>query len=195
MAKSANQKLKILCLMRMLARTDEKHLLTMNEILDELAANGISAERKSVYDDMDALRAFGAEIVSYRGRYSGYYLKKNPFASECIAKEEKRIIQQEEKKEPERLMPKWFSGETQIILSCDETALERAQETLGELMTYTDTKEKKGRRKIAVTAEPSAEFFGWMTGFGVHAKIAAPLSVAKSYRRYLKEIRGLYKEE
>lgn len=47
MAKSTNQKLKLLYLMQiMLENTDDEHGLSMAEIIDKLAAYDISAERK-----------------------------------------------------------------------------------------------------------------------------------------------------
>ena len=49
MAKGANQKLKILYLMKiLLEKTDEEHSITMQEIIDSLEAYGIQAERKSL---------------------------------------------------------------------------------------------------------------------------------------------------
>ena len=54
MAKEGNQKLKILYLMNiLLEKTDENHSLTMPEILSALEAYGVSAERKSIYDDIE----------------------------------------------------------------------------------------------------------------------------------------------
>ena len=53
MAKSYNQKGKILYLERILQGTGENHTVSMQEILDELTEQGISAERKSIYDDME----------------------------------------------------------------------------------------------------------------------------------------------
>ncbi len=36
-------------------QTDDTHALTMPQIIDELAKYDIEAQRKSVYDDLDAL--------------------------------------------------------------------------------------------------------------------------------------------
>lgn len=36
--------------------------------------NGVSAERKSIYDDMEVLRSFGMDIKFKRGKYTGYYV-------------------------------------------------------------------------------------------------------------------------
>lgn len=39
--------------------TDDKHGLTMGEIITALRGYGIDSERKSLYDDFDVLRTFG----------------------------------------------------------------------------------------------------------------------------------------
>lgn len=57
------QKLKLLYLMQMLMNeTDSTQGLTMTEILTKLEEQGISAERKSIYRDLDTLRDFGMNI-------------------------------------------------------------------------------------------------------------------------------------
>ena len=56
MAKSRNQKGKILVLEHLLQGTGESRIVTMQEILDKLLEYGITAERKSIYDDIEALR-------------------------------------------------------------------------------------------------------------------------------------------
>lgn len=54
MAKSGNQKIKLLLLLKMLHdHTDAEVGLSMPEIIEKLAAQGIAAERKSVYRDID----------------------------------------------------------------------------------------------------------------------------------------------
>lgn len=80
MAKSANQKLKLLYLIRFLMQnSDENHPVGMSEIIAELARNGISAERKSIYDDIEALRLFGFDIIQVKGRSGGYYIGERDF--------------------------------------------------------------------------------------------------------------------
>ena len=64
MAKGNNQKLKVIYLMKiLLERTDEKNSITMPEIIDALESYGISAERKSIYSDIENLRVFGMDII------------------------------------------------------------------------------------------------------------------------------------
>jgi len=81
MAKSANQKLKLMYLMEILKeRTDEKHYLSMSEIIEALAAYGVSAERKSIYDDFETLRTYGFNVEGEKinGKY-GYHLLEHQF--------------------------------------------------------------------------------------------------------------------
>ena len=46
-----------------LERSDEKHPLTMADLMAELGHNGIQAERKSIYADIETLRTFGMDII------------------------------------------------------------------------------------------------------------------------------------
>lgn len=80
MPKSSNQKLKILYLMRaLMENTDENHPMTVAEMIDCLAKNDIAAERKSVYDDLEALRQFGLDIVQTKSKTTGYYIGSRDF--------------------------------------------------------------------------------------------------------------------
>lgn len=81
MAKSSNQKVKLLYILRMLQEeTDENHLLSTNEIIARLAANDISAERKTIYDDINQLIDYGYDIIQVKSRTSGgYYLASREF--------------------------------------------------------------------------------------------------------------------
>ena len=46
-------------------RTDETHSITMPEIIDALAAYDISAERKSLYNDIENLRVGTMDSHNY----------------------------------------------------------------------------------------------------------------------------------
>ena len=64
-AKSSNQKTKLLHLYQLLLRqTDEDHPITVAQMIEALEQYGIKAERKSIYDDMEALRTFGLDVQS-----------------------------------------------------------------------------------------------------------------------------------
>lgn len=80
MPKSANQKLKLLYLMKyLLEKSDEEHPLSVADMIAELERYGIKAERKSIYDDLEALRIFGLDIVQVRGKTTGYYVGARDF--------------------------------------------------------------------------------------------------------------------
>lgn len=81
MAKSANQKLKLLYILKILTeKTDEEHCMSAQDIIDELSSYGISAERKSIYDDIECLIHFGYDIVNVKSRSrGGYYLAGREF--------------------------------------------------------------------------------------------------------------------
>lgn len=80
MAKSPNQKLKLLYLVKFLMQhSDEEHPVSTAQIIEELKKNDISAERKSIYDDIEALCNFGVDIVQVKGRNGGYYIGERDF--------------------------------------------------------------------------------------------------------------------
>jgi predicted DNA-binding transcriptional regulator YafY len=77
MARSEKQKLKLLYLRDYLLRySDQEHPVTTKQIIASLAENGISAERKSVYSDLEALREYGMDIVQDG---AGYYCAGGDF--------------------------------------------------------------------------------------------------------------------
>lgn len=80
MPKSYGQKLKILYLAQLLLdRSDENHPITTKEMIRYLESQGIRAERKSIYDDINALQTFGMDIVAIREKPCGYYLASRQF--------------------------------------------------------------------------------------------------------------------
>ena len=81
MARSSYQKLKPLYIMKyLLQNTDEDHPVTVNQIISFLDSQGISAERKSIYSDVEALQYFGLDIVQAgSGRSCGYYVAHRNF--------------------------------------------------------------------------------------------------------------------
>ena len=81
MPKSSNQKLKLIYLMKiLLERTDETHSITMSEIIDALAAYDISAERKSLYNDIENLRVYGLDVIgTQEDRTYSYHIGNRQF--------------------------------------------------------------------------------------------------------------------
>ena len=81
MPRSFNQKLKPFYVMNyLLENTDEEHTVTVNQIIAHLEAQGISAERKSIYSDIEALQVLGVDIERVdSGNYVGYYVASRTF--------------------------------------------------------------------------------------------------------------------
>lgn len=81
MPKSENQKQKLLYMVKLLQEyTDEEHVLSTKDLIEKLQANGINAERKSIYADIRCLQDFGFDIIQKKGKAeSGYYLASREF--------------------------------------------------------------------------------------------------------------------
>lgn len=79
--KGDNQKLKMLYLAKIFSEeTDDQHSLTMLEIITKLAANGVNADRKTLYLDFEELRRFGLDIIATKvGRDCYYHLGNRDF--------------------------------------------------------------------------------------------------------------------
>ena len=78
--KTPNQRLKILYLYRIfLECTDEEHSITMSEIISKLELYGITAARKALYEDIEALKLYGLDIVSSKGVNAGYRVVSREF--------------------------------------------------------------------------------------------------------------------
>ena len=75
MARGAKQKLKLPLLERALLReTAEDHPMTVQQLISTLEAHEVGAERKSIYDDMDALRELGLDVQSRKGKSPGWFI-------------------------------------------------------------------------------------------------------------------------
>ena len=76
----ANKKLKLLYLARYLREeTDERHPRTVQDMIAYLERQGISAERKSIYDDLELLELYGMDVQAVRGKTYGYFLGEREF--------------------------------------------------------------------------------------------------------------------
>ncbi len=79
-ARGANQKLKLLYLYKILnEQTDENMPLNASELIAELKRYGVSAERKSIYDDIEALRLYGLDVNISSDHGRGYYVGERHF--------------------------------------------------------------------------------------------------------------------
>ncbi len=81
MPKGTNQKLKLYRLALIMTElTDDEHMITMPEIQKELAKYEITADRKSLYDDLEALQILGIEVKGEKvGRKFYYHVSNKQF--------------------------------------------------------------------------------------------------------------------
>ena len=81
MPRSSFQKLKIIYIMEyLLKNSDEDHAVTTSQIIAYLKSHDITAERKTIYSDIDALRDFGLDIIQVsEGNNHGYYVASRDF--------------------------------------------------------------------------------------------------------------------
>ena len=80
MAKTDNQKLKILYILDYLQKNSHQDKpVKANELISMLDRLGISCDRKTIYSDIAALQEFGVDIVHLPGRNGGYYVASRNF--------------------------------------------------------------------------------------------------------------------
>ena len=91
--RNSKQKLKLLYLIQIFDEyTDEEHGITMSEIIKKLDDNGIKAERKSIYDDIEQLGTVGYEIVTEKlNRETVYKTVTRKFDVSELKKEFRKI--------------------------------------------------------------------------------------------------------
>ena len=80
MPKSENQKQKLLYIAQyLMENTDEHHAVSTPQLIEYLNSQGIKAERKSIYNDIDTLNDFGMDIIRSDEHRGGYMLASRPF--------------------------------------------------------------------------------------------------------------------
>lgn len=81
MPKGTNQKLKLYYLSRiMIEKTDDEHFIDMVEIQKQLEAYGVTADRKSLYNDIATLQVLGIDVIGQKeGRNFVYHVGKKQF--------------------------------------------------------------------------------------------------------------------
>ena len=210
MAKSNNQKAKILYLEKILRETGEHQTISMQAILDKLAEYGIRAERKSIYDDVEVLRSFGMDIRYTRERPGGYYLAGQVAEPEAEvqsepAKDETEAahIKMETEAAGDEILSADVSGYQKLLdasgrsikkemkLLCGGAVQAEVREFFGEEAEY----KMKESGDLTVTAQlpENSKFYGWLTGMGGDVRILKPKKSAAAYRDYLKSLAKEYK--
>lgn len=73
-------KLRTLQIMKiLLEKTDEKYTMSAADIDRALGDYGMSADRKTVYNDIETLREFGLDVLQAKGTNGGYYIGSRRF--------------------------------------------------------------------------------------------------------------------
>lgn len=219
MAKSYNQKAKILYLERMLNETAPQKPISMQEILIKLGEAGIRAERKSIYDDMETLREFGMDIQYRRGREGGYFVaavtgsaeteERNTAGSADTGSSDRNAAQTDTTdknitdtdtiviKEPPVTLcpqtPKLDKQGKEIKLLCRNSLKKEILAAVGKDAPC----KAKGEEcfSVIIQAQPDRKFYGWLASMGRSIRIVKPKKVAAAYREYLKNIAKDYKSD
>ena len=203
MAKSCNQKGKILYLERMLSETTSENPVSMQEILAKLEEQGIRAERKSIYDDVEVLRSFGMDIRYTRERPGGYYLAGESAGEEQLSEEPGLTAEAKEIHETKDIHETSVTGyrklleasagtiKKEIKLLCTGVVQAEVRDFFGTDAEY----KMKDSGDLTVTAElpENGKFYGWLTGMGGSVRILKPKKSAAAYRDYLKSLAKDYK--
>ena len=80
MPKSENQKQKLLYIAKyLMEQTDENHAVSTPQLIEYLSTQGIKAERKSIYSDIETLNDFGMDIIRSEEHRGGYMLASRQF--------------------------------------------------------------------------------------------------------------------
>lgn len=195
MAKSRNQKGKILILEHLLMETGESRIVTMQEILDKLMEYGISAERKSIYDDFDALRDFGMDVKYKRGRPGGYYLANSSDYTSF-----NKVVEVKNNNVDEGtgilVYEKICAAEIQesakpMKLLFNEKSEDEIKKFFGDNCEYKS--KDSGDFVVSVPQMAGPNFFGWLVSMDGNVRISKPRRIAQAYRDYLKSIVREYK--
>lgn len=205
MAKSNNQKAKILYLEKMLRETGEHHAISMQTILANLMEHGIRAERKSIYDDVEVLREFwnGYPLYKGSGQVVIIWQDSRGASSHPVQAENANVSTPEKVQEKAETKSVDISGYQALLknsagtikkemrLLCTGVAQAEIRDFFGEDAEY----KIKENRDLMVTAQlpENSKFYGWLTGMGGDVRILKPKKSALAYRDYLKSLAKEYK--
>ena len=195
MAKSHNQKAKILILEQILCGTGENCVVTMQEILEKLAEYGIRAERKSIYDDIEALRDFGMDIRFKRGKPGGYYLAGNTEIKAPVQTPEERVSESEKTKK-ESAVSGFHTEEIQDASKTMKLHFKPERKTevekyFGKSGEYREKDHDEMTAVVPLIAGPY--FYGWLTSMNGDVHVSKPKKAAAAYRDFLKSLAKEYK--
>ena len=214
MAKSNNQKAKILYLEKILRETGEHQKVSMQAILEELAEYGIRAEGKRIYDDVEVLRSFGMDIRYTRERPGGYYLAGQTAENDVEAQHrtgtddpENTSIKTEADVVAATAEADTLSADVsgyQKLLDASGRSIKKEMKLLCSGSVQAEVRDFFGKEAeykmkesgdLTVTAQlpENSKFYGWLTGMGGDVRILKPKKSAAAYRDYLKSLAKEYK--
>lgn len=216
MSKKANQKAKLLYLQQiLLEETDEKHVLTVQQLIERLAELEIPAERKSLYDDIATLQAFGLDVIATRSRANIYRIGSRLFTLSELQLLAEAVVKSSviTKNKAQKLVDKLarlasrYQAETlrenlkaqkydDAELLCP-VELRCSNEIVPVVLDYlADSKVKKSKEETSViegTAVVDQAFYSWLFGLGNKVKLAEPANVKKDFVKYCKKVLNQYK--
>jgi predicted DNA-binding transcriptional regulator YafY len=135
--KRSNQKLKLLYIYKiLLEQTDALNGLTLTQLAEELLKYDIRAERKTLYDDIEALKLFGVDIAIKRDRHVRYYVATREIPLECLKlmadliNSSPLLAQKKREQILRRLVRLGGKSSAQILRSLDSDADERETVTV-----------------------------------------------------------------
>lgn len=217
MAHISEKKRKLLYLLQiLLEKTDSQHALTLPELLQELEQRGISAERKSIYDDIETLRSMGVEIKTCKNRSFQYFIENRRFSLgelQLLAKAARsaRFISSQQASElteklgtlcsvyqAKELFPQ---GEPQkagkerveekVTLEFSTAWLPAVTERFGPNLKTEQA--GKNRLRAVLRTETGSEFFAWLFSQGTEVRLVSPKRLAEQFRERAKALAKLYK--
>lgn len=217
-ANVSEKKKKLLYLLQiLLEKTDGEHALTLPELLQELEDRGITAERKSIYDDIETLRSVGVEIDTRKNKTFQYYIEKRrfsfeelrllaeaaysvPFISEKQAGEltvklgtlcsvyQAQELQQ--RKEPQKASAEEQEGE-KITLEFSTGLAEAVAERFGSNIKMEQV--GKNRLRASLRAAIDERLFTWLFSQGTEVRLVSPKKLAEQFRERAKALAKMYK--
>ncbi len=211
----SEKKKKLLYLAKiLLEKTDEEHTLTLPELLRELDDLGISAERKSIYDDIETLRSAGMKIATRKGKTFQYFVGERYFsfaevrllADMALSSQSISVKEQEALLGKLRILCSVYQAEEllrqvpapapvkngeKITLEFAVSLLDTVQERFGAEISTEPA--GKNRIKAVFRTEVGPQLFSWLFSQGTDVRLTAPKKLAEQYREKAKSIAKLYK--
>lgn len=218
MANVSEKKKKLLYLLQiLLEKTDGEHALTLPELLQDLENKGISAERKSIYDDIETLRSVGVEIDTRKNKTFQYYIEKRRFSFEelRLLAEAARAVPFISEKQAGELTAKLgtlcSTYQAQELWQREEPQKASAGEQAGEKITLEFSvglaeavterfgsnikTEQAGKNRLRATlrTEIDEALFAWLFSQGTEVRLVTPKKLAEQFRERAKALAKMYK--